>query len=524
LPVVDGIGDDDCWKTVDWNYIDQLWIPWGENNIPLDDFSGKFKVMWSSATNLMYFMVTTTDDVFVDGYVYPNTGYPDYDIVEVFIDEDKSGGNHIFDVTATGENAENAFSYHLAANAPAEGQITTSFYACDIAGTKWADRTTPNYASHFPSFTLKKTGNKYVYEFSLKIYNDNYLPANPEASRVNLSTGKKMGMSVAYCENDQASTTRDNFFGSVWVTAARYNSHWENANDYGELHLVSSAPAINHPPMLVAAIPEKSLSAASGEFTLIENLAFHFSDEDGDDLTYLVYRDGSGTAFSVDGGALKVTADAKFTSNSTVTIKAYDSGKLSATGTFLLKAVNQAPVFTGTIADLTLPGLGTSYPAISNITSIVNDPEGKSLSFTVVSDNNGVSASFSGNQLNVTGQTGFSGSATLTVKASDGEKFSEITFKVKYGNVGIANQLSQSFKCYPNPVTDGSLNLEFIAEGNGAVELSIVNLSGQTVYSASEMKNNSNFTKKLDLSELNTGFYLLNIRYKGERAVLRFTK
>ncbi len=234
-PAIDGEGSDDCWKTADWYSIGQTWIPYGDI-VPEGDFKGRFKVMWSETENLMYYLVEIHDDKFIDGYIWPDGGYPNFDIVEVFLDEDHSGGPHIFDDATS--NAENAFSYHIAATCPADGEVSNEYVVCDIAGTGWgAGQIIPNYAGHFPDFAMKKNGDTYLYEFSLKVYNDSYNDSDPEASRVTLAKDKIMGMSVAYCDNDAYDGSRDNFFGSVWVTAARYNSHWESADDYGVLRL-----------------------------------------------------------------------------------------------------------------------------------------------------------------------------------------------------------------------------------------------------------------------------------------------
>ncbi len=248
-PTIDGNGSDDCWKTADWYSINQTWIPYGDS-VPESDFKGRFKVMWSASQNLMYYLVEIHDDVFIDGYQWPDAGYPNFDVVEVFLDEDHSGGPHVFDTQT--ENAENAFSYHILATAPADGQVSNDFVVCDIAGTSWSNEIIPNYASHFPEFAMKKNGDVYMYEFSLKVYNDTYVDSNPEASRVNLSLDKVMGMSVAYCDNDANDGARDNFFGSVWVTAARYNSHWESADDYGVLKLVEPGEVIESTPKVGA--------------------------------------------------------------------------------------------------------------------------------------------------------------------------------------------------------------------------------------------------------------------------------
>ncbi len=244
IPIIDGSSGDACWQTVNWQTIDQVWIPYG-GSVSSDDYEGSYKVIWSSVQNLLYFLIEVHDDVGVDGFK-PDGSTADvynYDIAEVFIDEDRSGGDHIFDQGGT--NAENAFSYHIYADFPEDGQVTTEHFVGDLAGTSWSH---VNYAAHLPDFALRKDGDQYVREFSLKVYDDTYVNSDPEASRVQLAAGKLMGLSLAICENDDPDEnpkTRDNFFGSVWVTAARYNSHWENADDYGPVLLVSGATSVS---------------------------------------------------------------------------------------------------------------------------------------------------------------------------------------------------------------------------------------------------------------------------------------
>jgi len=249
LPWIDGVGDDECWASASWQPIDQMWIPWGEPLLPFDDFKGEFKVMWSSETDEMYFLVRTTDDVFVDGYVWPGGKYPDYDILEVFIDEDYSGGIHIFDTESS--LAANAFSYHIVIDEPADGGTSDFPVVCDIAGTSWGDRTTPDYAGHFPELVVSREGRNFTWEFSMVVHNDSYDHTNPAESLVELSAGKVMGLSMAYCDNDDPDEdplSRDNFIGSVYVTEEAYNDHWQNADGYGTLTLVeaSATAAASH--------------------------------------------------------------------------------------------------------------------------------------------------------------------------------------------------------------------------------------------------------------------------------------
>jgi len=256
LPSIDGIGNDNCWNDCKWQYIDQVWIEYGQT-LDSADFSGRYKIAWSPSTNLLYFLVEIVDDVFVDGYVYDSNpsvggGYPNYDIVEVFIDHDKSGGLHVFDGTGNtgqqwGINAENAFSYHIAADVATEDQVTHDKVVCDIAGQSWSNYYIPNYADHLPEFALKQSQGKFTWEFSMHVYDDTYQAGNPAASRVVLKTGDLMGLSIAYCDNDdpdEEPKQRDNFIGSVWVPAAAYNDHWMNADYFGTILLIGEPTGV----------------------------------------------------------------------------------------------------------------------------------------------------------------------------------------------------------------------------------------------------------------------------------------
>ncbi len=239
VPVIDGIGNDVCWQNVPWQPIIQKWIPYTGPSVDSSDYYGRYKLIWSSTTNLLYFLMEVTDDVFVDGYNPAGGGaIYDYDISEVFIDENKSGGVHMYD--GPGINAENAFAYHMYAALPAAGQVTTQVHVDDMAGTQ-STSTRADYTSHFPEFALRVTGNTAVREFSLIVYNDTYDNNNKDASRSQLVVGKEMGLSVAYCDNDDPNENpkvRDNMFGSVWEPSPG-NLHWQNADYFGHVKLVA---------------------------------------------------------------------------------------------------------------------------------------------------------------------------------------------------------------------------------------------------------------------------------------------
>jgi len=257
-PEIDGSDDDNCWNNAIWQSIGQTWMPYNAYVSALD-FSGRYKISWSKDENLLYFLVETYDDQLVDGYEQGADNYFSYDVVEVFIDEDRSGGMHRIDNNS--ENAENAFSYHINTDFPAIGDTNKTMHAMDIAGF-W-DKV--EYTSHFEDFTIQSYQDKNVWEFALKVYDDSYDPDNPEGSLVTLSNNKIMGLSLAYCDNDdpdEEPKTRDNFFGSVAVAHEDSNSHWKNADDYGVVKL--------YDPNATGIIADNS-NQIPGEYRLSQN-------------------------------------------------------------------------------------------------------------------------------------------------------------------------------------------------------------------------------------------------------------
>lgn len=258
LPVIDGAANDSVWSSDSWINIDQVWIPF-QNSISKSDFSGRYKVCWSATTNLLYFIAEITDDVFRDGYVYTNKDltYGDYDIFEVFIDPNHSGGLHVFDGKCDdakckkcwGTNAENAFTYHINVNAQTDNESTFIKTVQDISGKSWHSKYIRNYADHLPDFAFRRKGNISTYEFSLKVYKDSFDPKKPsETDRDSLFVGKIMGLSVAYCDSDLkiGKPKRKNFIGStkadknVLDSNGGFNQAWMNASYFGIVKLINN--------------------------------------------------------------------------------------------------------------------------------------------------------------------------------------------------------------------------------------------------------------------------------------------
>lgn len=236
IPAIDGNGNDACWNNASWNDINYMWAPYN-STISAADFSGKYKLMWNKTSNLLYFLVEITDDKFVNGYVYSKSSgsYPNFDVVEVFIDEDRPGGDHAM--------TSAAFAYHITG-----GNSTTEFDAVDIYDPSnsynWGAGIYVNYKGHLPEFKRNNTGIKHTWEFSLKVLKSTYKPSdNSDVFKATLADGKKMGLTVAYCDNDNSAVNpkRDNFIASKFQTQANSDISWQNSTTFAHLTLKENA-------------------------------------------------------------------------------------------------------------------------------------------------------------------------------------------------------------------------------------------------------------------------------------------
>ena len=211
--VIDGSDKDEVWSKTDWHPINQVWIPYAAK-MAKGDFEGKFKVAWDSL--YLYVLVEVVDDMISDDHINPLQNWWDDDCVEVFLDEDRSKGDH--------EKNNNAFAYH----------ISTKYDAID----EDAYGNGVNYKNNLKVVMDTIAPQTYLWEIAIKVYNSKFVVSNPELSRVKLIPKKLMGFSIAYCDNDQT-TARENFIGSMYMTAATANDNYKTANYFGSMLLVN---------------------------------------------------------------------------------------------------------------------------------------------------------------------------------------------------------------------------------------------------------------------------------------------
>ncbi|WP_299267413.1 sugar-binding protein [uncultured Psychrosphaera sp.] len=195
---IDGKADESVWQQATWYDMPHDMI----GNVPTaEDFSGRFKLAWDKGQ--LYLLAEIVDDVLFDQYPNPLNLYWDDDCLEIFIDEDKSGGNHQFNF--------NAFAYHVALDNQ----------AVDI-GEQTADNQAPFILlnDHIESRWQRDSTvhKKLIWEVAIKIYDDSFKVGTTDAKPVELKTNKQMGFMLAYCDND-GSKQREHFMGSTKIEA-----------------------------------------------------------------------------------------------------------------------------------------------------------------------------------------------------------------------------------------------------------------------------------------------------------------
>ena len=208
-PTIDGVADEAVWRKARWQDLTHRWLG---PEYSVEDFEGRYKVVWT--TDKIYILGEFTDDILIDSHRDPLVQYWDDDCLEIFLDENFSGGDHQFN--------HNAFAYHM----------SLDNQAIDI-GT---DRQARNYSHHVES-RWKQHGNKIVWELAIDIYTDAYVDGSDKNKPITLSAGKVMGLMVAYCDND-GSELRENFIGSELVAEGPKDRGWIDAGLFGSLVLI----------------------------------------------------------------------------------------------------------------------------------------------------------------------------------------------------------------------------------------------------------------------------------------------
>ena len=167
----------------------------------------------------------------------------------------------------------------------------------------------------------------------------------------------------------------------------------------------------NRGPVVSAPISDAELHIGD---TVEVDLSGHFTDPDGDELSYTaISSDDEVATASASGAALSVAGVGQGAAS--VTVAATDPGGLSVEQSFAVTVPNRGPVVSAPISDAELHVGDTVEVELSEHFS---DPDGDELTYTATSSDEGVAAvSTSGASLTVA--TVAEGVATVTVAAAD---------------------------------------------------------------------------------------------------------
>ena len=169
----------------------------------------------------------------------------------------------------------------------------------------------------------------------------------------------------------------------------------------------------NQAPQLTDSIPAQMIMVGD---TVRLIVSAHFTDPDGDDLTYEAVSSDTRIATALASGDT-VTIGGQAAGGAMVTVTARDPGGLSATQTIsvTVEAGNQAPVPVGSLGEL-------SFPQGGEVTVFVDqnfsDPDGDALTYSAASSDTAV-VTVTASEATVVVVGVAAGSATVTVTATD---------------------------------------------------------------------------------------------------------
>lgn len=207
-PTIDGKATENCWSASQWHALDQNWTGEAYSHT---DFNGRYKLAWD--VDALYLLVEITDNMLFDQKEDPFKLWWNDDSLQIYIDEDNSGGLHQY--------SYNAFGYSISL----DGKVV------DVT----PDRKPQFFNEHLIS-KRSLDNSTTTWEIALKLFNDNYSKVK-SSSAEKLFKGKKIGFALAYSDNDE-SRERENLIGSVFISGEDKNIAWIDADIFGTLVLI----------------------------------------------------------------------------------------------------------------------------------------------------------------------------------------------------------------------------------------------------------------------------------------------
>lgn len=207
-PVLDGDPSDAAWTGGQWVPMDKLM--WG--TLPgKEDFSGRYQLVWTA--DHLYLLAEITDDILHDSHPDPLDQYWEDDALEVFIDADASGGDHLF--------SYNAFAYHISL----DNQAADMGPFLSEQDRQVEKRNVRLFPEHVQSVWKRSPDEPYKVYWEVRItvmgddFRDSYAEGQKAAQPVRLKAGMTLGFMLAYCDSDGKSENggREHFMGDVEI-------------------------------------------------------------------------------------------------------------------------------------------------------------------------------------------------------------------------------------------------------------------------------------------------------------------
>ena len=259
---IDGKSLEKCWDSTEWMPIEYIWAQNPSNGtesylsgvtdirtstLGLDttDFKGRFKMLWSSKTNLLYILAEITDNALVSNYDWVgNKGnYTGFDDIEIFYQENGPcrqvwpGCDHTF--------THKAKAIHLTSNG----------YGVDMGGPSWGSYVLYNRTM---KSVINKAAPKYTWEIGMQLINEKVIDSQlqvttdytvsplPDSLISKLAKDKVIGFTMNYIDVDIAGNKREHFISNLYVpdgidgsSNRLRNASWQNSDAYGIAQLLS---------------------------------------------------------------------------------------------------------------------------------------------------------------------------------------------------------------------------------------------------------------------------------------------
>ena len=207
-PEIDGTVDA-VWEHASWAPINVFWLG-TQANPDAQDYSGQYKALWDE--NYLYLLFDITDERLYDNTRSALDAYWEDDTVEIFIDENKNGGQHQYNTSA--------WAYHISTYGDVVDYTTSG----------------PNLLNDHIDVRLVSLGDKHMWEMRVRIYGEDYSDSAANTP-LTLTAGKELGFSASYIDND-GGQQRESMMGSVDTPGHRNNQGYLDASVFGSLKLV----------------------------------------------------------------------------------------------------------------------------------------------------------------------------------------------------------------------------------------------------------------------------------------------